>query len=173
VSVSGGISGRADSQESLSKAAAHGAWRSSSTPGIVGKAIKQRVGQSESRAAGAPSTSSGRKACASAFSGWMRHFVATATVFVVLLNHNTNEKDGVMRRIIISAAASVDVGVPDASLQVALHVTMRQNGAKASNRVSVSGGISGRADSQESLSKAAAHGAFVSLVRGARYQRCS
>ncbi|KFC65652.1 hypothetical protein FG94_03737 [Massilia sp. LC238] len=53
-----------------------------------------------------------------------------------------------------SAAAMVGSVHPQASLQVALHVTKRQDGATASNRVSVSGGISGRVDSQEALCKA-------------------
>ncbi|SFI02885.1 hypothetical protein SAMN04515618_10882 [Collimonas sp. OK307] len=65
-----------------------------------------------------------------------------------------------MGRIHILAAASVDFQRTHASLEVALHVTKRQNGAKASNRVSVSGGICGRDDSQEALSIAAADGAF-------------
>jgi hypothetical protein len=51
-------------------------------------------------------------------------------------------------------AANVCSAQAQASLQVALHVTKRQDGATASNRVSVSGGISGRVDSQEALCKA-------------------
>ena len=53
-----------------------------------------------------------------------------------------------------SAVADVCSAQTQASLQVALHVTKRQDGATASNRVSVSGGISGRVDSQEALCKA-------------------
>jgi len=79
---------------------------------------------------------------------------------------NMGRMDDVMRRILISVDALVAVEAPHASLQVALHVTKRHNGANASNRVRVGGGISGREDSQEALSNAAADGVSVCWSKG-------
>ena len=159
MSVIGGICGRDDSQESLSNAAAVGAWGSSSTPGVVGKANKQRAGRSVVREAGAPRTLGLRMGEVFGYSGFAKHLLAAAAL-VVTFCLSSGRIDMEMGLIRISAAASVNFPRPHASLEVALHVTKRQNGAKASNRVSVSGGICGRDDSQESLSNAAAVGAF-------------
>ena len=71
-----------------------------------------------------------------------------------------------MGRILISADASVTIQVPHASLQVALLVTKRHNGANASNRVRVVGGICGRDGSQEALSNAAADRTSVCWPKG-------
>jgi hypothetical protein len=162
VSVSGGVSGLDDSQEALSQDSADGGSRgtSSSTPDLVGKANKKRAGQPRSKGAGAPRTSK-RENVSPAPSWWKRWLLIASTACFLF---NCCSELGVMRMqmsvIRISAAGGWVDGVPHASMQVALHVTMRQNGAKASNRVSVSGGVSGLDDSQEALSQDSADGGF-------------
>ena len=90
---------------------------------------------------------------------------------IALANSVTASVMGVrMRSIYISAAASVDVLRPRASLRVALHVTNRQHGAKASDRLSVNGGIWGGSDSEEAVRNEDAEGAF-SRWSGEEYQR--
>ncbi len=162
VSVSGGVSGREYSQETLCKAAADGSCvgKSSSTPGVVGKAINKRAGQRMSRDAGAPRALKRKVGWICASYAWKRRIlIAVMALFVAIFNNG--RKEGGEMRIIYNSTAAEGVEVAlQASLQVALHVTMRQNGAKASNRVSVSGGVSGREYSQETLCKAAADGGF-------------
>ena len=174
VSVSGGVSGLDDSQEALSQDSADGGCPgvSSSTPDLIGKANKKRVGQSRSTGAGAPRTSKRESVLYSAPSRWKRCLlIASAACFLF----NFCSELGVIRMqtsmIRISAAGGWVDGVPHASMQVALHVTMRQNGAKASNRVSVSGGVSGLDDSQEALSQDSADGGFFRWLGGLQCQR--
>ncbi len=173
VSVSGGVSGLDDSQEALSQDSADGCpGVSSSTPDLVGKANKKRAGQSRSKGAGAPQTSKRENVLHSAPSWWKRWLlIATTACFLF----NCCSELGVLRMqtsmIRISVAGGWVDGVPHASMQVALHVTMRQNGAKASNRVSVSGGVSGLDDSQEALSQDSADGGFFRWLGGGQRQR--
>ncbi len=75
-----------------------------------------------------------------------------------------------IRTIRNSAAVEVTDCAHHASLLVALHVTKRQNGAKAINRVSVSAGTRGTNDSNEALSKAVSVGAYSCWPGGKRRQ---
>ena len=174
VSVSGGVSGLDDSQEALSQDSADGGCpgASSSTPELVGKANKKRAGQSGSTGAGALRTSKRENVSHSAPSWWKRWLLIATTTCVLF---NCCSELGVLRMqmsmIRISAAGGWVDGVPHASMQVALHVTMRQIGAKASNRVSVSGGVSGLDDSQEALSQDSADGGFFRWLGGLQRQR--
>ena len=172
VSVSGGVSGREVSQEALSNDAADGGpGVSSSTPGVVGKATNKRAGQPESRDAGAPQALVCKRASHFALISLKRWFLVVLAALVVSGTFNKREELFVMRIICkTTAAGGVEVAL-QASLQVALHVTMRQNGAKASNRVSVSGGVSGREVSQEALSNDAADGGFYRWFREVQHQR--
>jgi hypothetical protein len=172
VSVSGGVCGRDVSQEALNNDAADGGdGMSSSTPGIVGKAINKRAGQPESRDAGAPQASKRKRASHFALISLKRWFLVVLAALAVGGTFNKREEFCVMRIIYNSAAAGgVEVAL-QASLQVALHVTMRQNGAKASNRVSVSGGVCGRDVSQEALNNDAADGGFYRWFREVQHQR--
>ncbi|MFZ6647287.1 hypothetical protein ACO0LO_16295 [Undibacterium sp. TJN25] len=171
VSVSGGVSGRDDSQEALSDAADGATLGTSlSTPGVVGKANSKRVVQSQSRDAGALQTSKREKFPHFASFASMRQNFVVIVALIVAINFNGRMEKAEMRIIQTSVVdGRVEVAL-QASLQVALHVTMRQNGAKASNRVSVSGGVSGRDDSQEALSDAA-DGGLYPLVREVQHQR--
>ena len=168
MSVSGGFSGRDDSQEALSQAAADRSrsCNSSSTPGFIGKTNSERVVQSKSRGAGALRSPKFAKTSHFGTASWMqRLLVATTSLFMVFCLRAEME----CAKMVVSdnsAVASVFLVWPQASLQVALHVTKRQDGATASNRVSVSGGFSGRDDSQEALSKAAADRAFSRRTGG-------
>ena len=156
VSVSGGISGRVDSQEALCKAGVvdGASRRPSSTPGIIGKANSKRAERAESRGAGAPRKSNVRKPFKPSVIPSARRVItapiALALAFCLRLNMECDN----MVSGGDSTYANVGSAHTQASLQVALHVTKRQDGATASNRVSVSGGISGRVDSQEALCKA-------------------
>ncbi|WP_159078969.1 hypothetical protein [Orrella marina] len=163
--VIGGISCRDDSQETLSNDAADGAGTSPSTLGVVEKATNKRVGRSGGGEAGEPQT----PICSISLFARFRGVHVFATAFaVILLNFNVGkgESMSLMRRICIEVAATVNIRIPQASLQVALHVTKRQNGAMASNRLCVIGGISCRDDSQETLSNDAADGAYYCWSEG-------
>lgn len=116
--------------------------------------------QPESREAGAPQTSERANASLYASLDCKRRLTVATIAFCVAFNFKPQLEAREMRIIHVSGAALVTWAKLQASLQVALHFTKRQNGAKASNRVSVSGCISGRDDSQEALSNAAADGAF-------------
>ena len=156
VSVSGGISGRVDSQEALCKAGVvdGAARRPSSTPGVIGKANSKRAGQAESRGAGASRKSNVRKPSKPSVIPSARRVIAAPIALALAFCLRFNMECDNMAISGNSAADTVSSAHPQASLQVALHVTKRHDGATASNRVSVSGGISGRVDSQEALCKA-------------------
>ncbi len=160
LSVGGGICGRDDSQEALGYAAASGVLGSFSTPGSEGKTNKQRAGQPSSTEAGAPAMSKRPPGRYGSYSALAHVIGVAATVFMLIFNINSERVGAVMGIINISADVSVANCRPHASMQVALHVTKRQNGAKARNRLSVGGGICGRDDSQEALGYAAASGAL-------------
>jgi hypothetical protein len=138
---------------------------SSSTLEVVGKANSKRVGRSGSREAGATQASKRRIAFFPKFRRAGALILALA-VTIAIEFHGNGSNLMQITMIRISAVAMVSAKHPQASLQVALHVTKRQNGAKASNRVCVSGGISGRDDSQETLSKAAADGSYICWLEG-------
>ncbi len=83
-------------------------------------------------------------------SSWLR-----AVALIVVMASPCTEESYMQTEIVrISAVVEVACCAHHASLQVALHVTKRQNGAKAINRVSVRAGIRGTNDSNEALSNA-------------------
>jgi hypothetical protein len=161
VSVSGGVTGMFDSQEELSQDASDGVdfGSSSSSPEEVGKANKERAGW---RGAGAGALRKQKREGVAWFGAGTLKALVGAIVLASSQQFSASIDWRVMQMsmIRISAAAGRVNGVPHASMQVALHVTMRQNGAKASNRVSVSGGVTGMFDSQEELSQDASDGGF-------------
>jgi len=75
-----------------------------------------------------------------------------------------------IRHIGISTATSVTFSAQLASLQVALHVTKRQNGANASDRLSVMVGSGGCHASNEAGSSSVS-GGLAALAPGVRRQR--
>jgi hypothetical protein len=156
VSVSGGISGRVDSQEALCKAGVvdGASRRPSSTPGVIGKASNKRAERAESRGAGAPRKSNVRKPSKPSVMPSARRVITAPIALALAFCLRFNMECDNMVFGGDSTCAKVGSVHPQASLQVALHVTKRHDGATASNRVSVSGGISGRVDSQEALCKA-------------------
>jgi hypothetical protein len=172
VSVSGGVSGVDVSQEAVALDAADGVdlVKPSSTPGNVGKANKQRAGRPGEKKPSVAKAST-REMCSSAVHGFKRWLIHA--VFAALLlgrNHIFVQMEVQMSMIRVSEACG-RVYSRQASMQVALHVTMRQNGAKASNRVSVSGGVSGVDVSQEAVALDAADGGLFRWTGRSQLQR--
>ena len=125
------------SHEALRLSGSGGLLAPSSTPGYVGKAGRQRAGRPEGGDAGARVTSRNADLRSKPVLGCVWYLVCALALAQVFGNNLNGTIDMQMRRIHISAAAVVTPGAQLASLQVALHVTKRHNGAKASNRVSV------------------------------------
>ena len=138
VCVRAGKRGTNDSNEALSKAVSvRSSFGSSSTPGYVGKANTKRAGRPESGEAVAQTELS----CGTFSFCDLRRVVYRWLVAVMLASVMVDpctEGNYMQIRIIrISAAAEVASSAHHASLLVALHVTKRQDGANASNRVCV------------------------------------
>ncbi|WP_368641390.1 hypothetical protein ABRZ03_05020 [Castellaniella ginsengisoli] len=139
----------ADSAKSHGYAVA-AAWASFPTLGIVGEASKEREGQARGGEAAASPKLRHANNCGTA---WLTRFGCILGVLVVVLSifgYDTEAYMQVKTRISVATTRLVTIEHPQLSLQVALHVTKRQNGANASNRGGVSGGITGMADSAKS-----------------------
>jgi hypothetical protein len=122
---------------------------SSSTPGLIGKANNERVEQAKSRGAVAPRAPNARQPLSSRFINCAWRAIATSIALAGLFSLRVDLEFGKMAIGINSTLACGEVVRPKASLRVALHVSDMQDGANASNRVIVSGGVRFRVYSQE------------------------
>jgi len=165
VRMAGGISGGVESLDSLSMEPAYGVnprvSGSLSTPGFVGKANKKHAAALRGREAVTPKVMGMFRGWFCDLSRWRYLVLAAYLGLLVGLSFNEGRSFTVMSIIHINASAGVSVGLPTASLRVALHVTLRHNCAKARNRVRMAGGISGGVESLDSLSMEPAYGAYV------------
>ena len=122
---------------------------SSSTPGLIGKANNERVGQAESRGAVAPRAPNAHQPSSSRFINRAWRAIATSIALAGIFSLRADLEFDTMITGRNSTLACGEVLRPKASLRVALHVSDMQDGANASNRVIVSGGVRFRVYSQE------------------------
>ncbi len=150
VIVSGGVRFRVDSQEAHCESdVVDISVDSSSTPGSFGKANNERVERARSRGAVAPRAQNAPQPLSSRFINRAWRKVAASIALVIALGLRADLDCGIM---VMGENLTVSCGLvlgPKASLRLALHVSGMQNGANASNRVIVSGGVRFRVDSQE------------------------
>jgi hypothetical protein len=122
---------------------------SSSTPGLIGKANNERVGQTKSRGAGAPQSLNVSQPLSSRFINRKWRSIAASIALVLCICLRADLECGIMVFGEISALLFGCEVPPKASLRFALHVSGKQAGANASNRVRFSGGVRFRVSSQE------------------------
>jgi len=151
VIVSGGVRFRVNSQEAHCESDVVDAStvHSSSTPGLIGKANNERVGQPKSRGAVAPRAPNARQPLSSRFINSAWRAFATSIALAGLFSLRADLEFDIMVSGKNSTLVCVEVVRPKASLRAALHVSDMQDGANASNRVIVSGGVRFRVNSQE------------------------
>jgi hypothetical protein len=150
VIVSGGVRFRVSSQEAHCESdVVDASVRSSSTPGSIGKANSERVGQAQSRGAVAPRAPSASRPLDSGFINRAWRKIAACIAIAAVFGLRADLECGIMVMGDISAVSCGTGLRPMASLRLALHVSGMQSGANASNRVIVSGGVRFRVSSQE------------------------
>ena len=154
------------SQEAVRLSGSGGLLGSSSTSGYVGKASTRRAGRAEGRDPGARAAARSGNLTVNISARWRSLLVGASMLALGVFSCLSGSIEVQMRSIHISAAAEVRRSAQLASLQVALHVTKRQNGVNASDRVSVLVGTCVCNSSQEAVRLSGSGGLLYRWPRG-------